>query len=123
VKVSDLQGKNMRKIVKSFILIIIILSVQGCFFIYLPGSVVGGIKDTLTGDEGDHCVNTTTKAGDRIFTQGGNVWVVKSLSGTSNRCSDPRLPIRALLLTQQEYNQSLATEANKKNEPQNDEWD
>ena len=73
------------------------LSLQGCFFVYIPGSVINGISDGMTGAEGSNCVGSNAKVGDRIRLPDGSTGVVKSLSGTSTRCTDPNLPIRALL--------------------------
>lgn len=70
---------------------------QGCLFIYLPGSVTSAISDSITGAEGQNCVGANAKVGDRVRTPGGGWATVKSLSGTSMRCTNPELPIRALL--------------------------
>lgn len=71
---------------------------SGCFFVFVPGSVVGKISDGLTGDEGEHCVGREVKVGNLIRNPAdGELWVVKSLSGTSIRCKDERYPIRAAM--------------------------
>lgn len=67
----------------------------GCF-IFIPGSVVGKISDTLTGDEGEHCVTRAAKVGDTFRLMDGRTATVKSLSGASMRCNDAT-PIRAAL--------------------------
>lgn len=67
------------------------------FFFFIPGSVVSKISDSVTGSEGDNCVGQQAQVGDPIRLPNGAVMTVKSLSGTSARCSDPNLPIRALL--------------------------
>lgn len=72
------------------------LALQGCWFVFIPGSVTAAVSDKLTGSEGENCVTSTTRVGDRV-TWKGQTMLVKSLSGTSSRCSDPNLPIRALL--------------------------
>ena len=66
------------------------------FFFFLPGSVTGAISDAVTGSEGSNCVGPNAKVGDNIRTPTG-VMTVKSLSGTSSRCTQPEFPIRALL--------------------------
>lgn len=73
------------------------LSLQGCF-VFIPGNVVGAVSDGLTGAEGQHCVAAHAKVGDSINLPGGGRGVVKSLSGTSMRCTQPEMPIRALLV-------------------------
>ena len=62
-------------------------------FIWLP---VGAIADALSGAEGTHCVAESIKVGDAVNSSGQRM-KVKSLSGTSSRCTDSSKPIRALL--------------------------
>jgi len=78
-------------------LLALAFSVQGCFFIFIPGSVMGGITDAVTGSEGNNCVGASAKVGDKVRMPGGGSATVKSLSGTSMRCASPEMPIRALL--------------------------
>ena len=68
------------------------------FFFYIPGSVIGKIGDAITRSEGEHCVAATAKVGDVLKRPNGNTATIKSLSGTSSRCRNPELPIRALLV-------------------------
>lgn len=74
------------------------VALQGCWFVFIPGSVTGAISDSLTGAEGSHCVPEFSKVGDKIRLPGGGVGIIKSLSGTSVRCTQPQMPIRALLV-------------------------
>lgn len=69
----------------------------GCFFFWIPGSVVKGVGDALTGASGEHCVGRGAKVGDRITLPDGRVGTVQSLSGTSVYCERPEHPIRAAL--------------------------
>jgi hypothetical protein len=69
----------------------------GCFVFFIPGSLVSKVSDGITGDRGAHCVPKYAKAGDKIKTPDGRIYVVASLSGTSMRCTDPDMPIRAEL--------------------------
>ena len=85
------------KLCKIIPILALTLSLQGCFFVYIPGSVISGISDGLTGSEGSNCVGSNAKVGDRIRLPDGSTGVVKSLSGTSTRCTVPSMPIRALL--------------------------
>jgi hypothetical protein len=62
-------------------------------FIWLP---VGAIADALSGAEGTNCVAESIKVGDAVNSNGQRM-KVKSLSGTSSRCTDSSKPIRALL--------------------------
>ena len=63
------------------------------FFFFLP---TGAIADAITGASGDNCVGENTKIGDKIAIK-GDVMIVKSISGSSSRCSDPKYPVRAEL--------------------------
>jgi len=69
----------------------------GCFFVFIPGSLIQRVSDSVTGAEGDNCVSTAATVGSRINLPDGRTATVKSLSGTSVRCTDARYPIRALL--------------------------
>lgn len=72
-----------------------VLALQGCWFVFIPGSVVSSVSDSITGAEGENCVPSTAKVGDRIRLPDLTMGSIESLSGTSIRCSDPNLPIRA----------------------------
>ena len=73
------------------------MCLQGCWFVFIPGSVVSSVSDSMTGAEGSHCVGPNAKVGDRIKLAGGAYGTVVSLSGTSMRCTQDAYPIRALL--------------------------
>ena len=77
-----------------FLSIILFSNTAHAFFFIIP---TGKISDLITGAEGDHCVTSVTKVGDKIAIAGGKVGEIKSLSGTSTRCTNQALPIRALL--------------------------
>ena len=74
---------------------VVSLTLQGCFFFVIPGSVTGKISDAVTGAKGANCVSATNKIGDKIRGPDGSIGTIKSLSGTSSRCTDARYPIRA----------------------------
>ena len=74
------------------------LKAAAWFFFLIPGSVINGVADAITGDEGEHCVSRQAKIGDDISLPDGSHLVVKSLSGESSRCSNPARPIRAKLV-------------------------
>lgn len=74
-----------------------LLLLQGCWFVFIPGSLVQAAADGITGAEGNHCVNERAKVGDYINLTDGTRWKVESLSGTSTRCQHPAHPIRARL--------------------------
>jgi hypothetical protein len=78
---------------KTLFVIVSALMLQGCWFVFIPGSLIQAASDGITGAEGNHCA----KVGDRIRLPGGGHGTVKSLSGTSIRCQQTELPIRALL--------------------------
>ena len=67
----------------------------GCWFVFIPGSLLQKASDGLTGAEGDHCVSASAKVGDRIGMAYGGSGTIMSLSGTSIRCTEPERPIRA----------------------------
>src|SRR5690349_21588412 len=77
------------------------------FFFFLPGSVTSKIGDAITGAEGENCVKAIAKVGDVLTSPSGNTATIKTLSGTSSRCRDPNLPIRALLT----FNYSFSSKA------------
>jgi hypothetical protein len=85
------------KIKNLVLLAALTLFLQGCLFFYIPGSVTSAVSDSITGSEGNNCVGANAKVGDKIRLPGGGVGTIKSLSGTSVRCTNPELPIRALL--------------------------
>lgn len=67
------------------------------FFFFIPGNVTSAISDKLTGAEGDNCVGPYAKVGDKIAVPGRGPGTIKSLSGTSMRCTTAEYPIRALI--------------------------
>jgi hypothetical protein len=77
---------------------VLALSLQGCWFVFIPGSAISAVSDGLTGAEGQNCVSASAKVGDAVSLPGGSRASIKSLSGTSIRCAQPELPIRALLV-------------------------
>jgi hypothetical protein len=70
---------------------------SGCFFIWIPGSLLQKASDGITGARGDHCVARSSAVGDRINIPGVGMGTVKSLSGESVRCTTAAHPIRAEL--------------------------
>ena len=90
---------NMKRTISLAILLFATASTNAnaFFFFFLPGSVTSKISDAFTGSEGDSCVMASTKVGDVIPLPNGGIATVKSLSGTSYRCTDPTHPIRALV--------------------------
>ncbi len=67
----------------------------GCFFVFIPGSLLQRASDGITGAEGEHCVPAAARVGDRIALPNGTTGEIKSLSGTSMRCKNEERPIRA----------------------------
>lgn len=67
------------------------------FFFFIPGSLISKVSDSITGAEGDICVKESAKVGDIITSAAGNNGVIKSTSGTSTRCQNKDLPIRAVV--------------------------
>jgi hypothetical protein len=67
------------------------------FFFFIPGSVTSAISDAITGSEGSNCVGQQVAVGGIVRLSNGGYARVKSLSGTSSRCPDSNMPIRAML--------------------------
>jgi hypothetical protein len=86
---------------KSAILLFVGLSVSfnanAWFFFFIPGSVTSAISDAVTGSEGNNCVGQQVAVGGVVKLSNGGYAKVKSLSGTSSRCPDSNMPIRAML--------------------------
>lgn len=81
----------------------------GCF-IFIPGSVVGAVSDSITGDRGEHCVPRGTVVGQRINMGFNRVGVVEYVSKTpSSRCNDSMMPMRAALAVLPDTATALAT--------------
>jgi len=59
--------------------------------------VSGGISDSLSGAEGEHCVGQDAKVGDIVRKQNGETGTIRSLSGISDRCPQPGRRIRSLI--------------------------
>jgi hypothetical protein len=70
---------------------------SGCFFVFIPVSLIAKASDAVTGAEGEHCVGRAAVVGSKIRDKDGSIYTVKSLSGTSVRCTNPDMPIRAAL--------------------------
>lgn len=79
------------------VILLLTLQLGGCWFVFIPGSLIQKASDGVTGAEGDHCVGRVAKVGDRIKLSNGTLGVVQSLSGTSVRCTNETMPIRASL--------------------------
>ena len=82
---------------KLFLVSAMALGLQGCWFVFIPGSMIDAASDAITGSEGASCVGGAAKIGDKVQIPGQKLGTVKSLSGTSIRCKQPEFPIRALL--------------------------
>ena len=80
-----------------FVLASVSSNANAWFFFFLPGSVTGKIADSITGAEGENCVGPNAKVGDTISVPGRGLMTIKSLSGTSSRCTSDVFPIRAML--------------------------
>ena len=85
------------KIATRALLVVATTQLGGCFFVFIPGSLMQKVSDGVTGAQGEHCVGRSAQIGDRIKLPDGKVGTVKSLSGTSVRCTNESIPIRAAL--------------------------
>ena len=77
--------------------IAITTQLSGCFFVFIPGELIQRVSDGFTGAEGEHCVSRAAKVGDIIRSRSGGSYIVRSLSGATERCRNPETPIRAAL--------------------------
>lgn len=77
---------------RGLLVVALALSLQGCFFIWIPGSLI----DSAVHGGTPYCVGEHTKVGDTIsLIEGGSV-VIKKLKGHSSRCKTRELPILAV---------------------------
>lgn len=67
----------------------------GCWFVFIPGSLIAHASDAITGDSGEHCVSRSVSPGQTIKLTTGQTEKVQSVSGASVRCQDSAYPIRA----------------------------
>lgn len=81
---------------RTVLLLLCTTQLAGCWFVFIPGSMISGIADSLGGYEGRHCIGESAKVGDRIKFTNGSTGVVKKLEGPSSRCQG-QWPIRALV--------------------------
>jgi hypothetical protein len=85
----------MKLPMKFYLLALLLVSSSAhAFFFIIP---TGKIADLITGAEGNNCVTNAAKVGDRLPLADGKVGEIKSLSGTSTRCTNQVQPIRALI--------------------------
>jgi hypothetical protein len=68
---------------------------QGCFFIWVPGSLIDAASDQISGDFGNFCIPSRLQTGDKVRMANGQMATVTRISGTSSRCTFAELPIRA----------------------------
>ena len=75
--------------------LLLVFPLQGCFFLYVPGSLIDKVADGLSGAEGNMCVSESAYVGGRVRNDRLS-GTVEKLEGKSRRCSDPT-PIRAVV--------------------------
>jgi hypothetical protein len=91
----QLRGKPMLMRRSIIVIVAAVLSLQGCLFIYLPGTTVAAVSDAFTGAKGENCVSEAAKVGDTVTFPNGATGTIKSISGNSTRCTNSDRPIRA----------------------------
>jgi len=77
------------------LLILATTQLAGCWFVFIPGSLIAHASDSITGDSGEHCVSRSVQPGQTIRLTTGQTGTVQSVSGVSVRCPDAAYPIRA----------------------------
>lgn len=116
--------KAYSQILRAWMLLLWLFALQGCTPIYfaskaveagasaatsvatkavvLTSGAVVAVASTAVGiattaDKGENCVPRDTRIGDKVVLPDGTSAVVKTLSGTSTDCPNPRMPVRAEL--------------------------
>jgi len=84
----------MNRLIKITIASLFLVANTAHAWIIIP---TGAISDLITGAEGNNCVTNAAKVGDKMPFGNGKVGEIKSLSGTSTRCTNGSQPIRALI--------------------------
>lgn len=88
---------NCRHIVRLGLLVSLVLSLSGCWFVFIPGSMVSSMGDALSGNTGQYCVGESAAVGSMVKMPDGRIGAVQKLEGASSRCSNTALPIRAVV--------------------------
>ena len=83
---------------RTLLVLALIAPLSGCWFVFIPGSAISAVGDSLAGYEGQHCVAENAKIGDKIRHPNGTFWTVKKLEGYSGRCANQFAPVRALVV-------------------------
>lgn len=74
------------------------LPLSGCFFFYIPGSLMQSASDSISGNVGNLCVSPGTKVGGQIkMPPDDHIGTVMKLEGSSSGCTNPARPIRAVV--------------------------
>lgn len=81
---------------KLALVMLLILPLSGCWFVFIPGSAIQAVADGLSGNEGQHCVGEHAKVGDRV-SRNGYSGTVKKIEGYSGRCGN-QTPVRAVVV-------------------------
>jgi len=76
-------------------LLFLVPLVSGCWFVYIPGTVVQSVSDGITGSFGNACVSPSAKMGEKVRTPTGGTATITAISGPSSRCQNAATPIRA----------------------------
>ena len=77
--------------------LLLCLPLSGCWFVFIPGSLISAVSDTITGDAGEHCVARGAYIGQKIRMPDGRIGTVQQVSSSaSSRCA-VATPIRAVL--------------------------
>ena len=75
----------------------LVMPLGGCFFFYIPGSVIESIGDSLSGTTGKNCVSESSSVGSPVKMSDGRIGKIQKIEGISGRCQNPALPIRAVV--------------------------
>lgn len=66
-------------ILRYVIIVAAALTLQGCWFVFIPGSLISGAADAMSGNQGQNCVGETARVGDRIRLNDGRIGTVQKL--------------------------------------------
>jgi hypothetical protein len=70
-----------------YLVVLICMLLQGCFFFYIPGSVLSSLSGW------NACAGENVQVGQRLKYVDGRMGTVERVSGRSERCQDGKIPI------------------------------
>ena len=81
---------------RTIAILLLTLSLQGCWFVFIPGGLIQAAADGLSGNSGRHCVTESAAVGQSTRFPDGRVGTIRKLEGFSSRCGNAT-PVRAVV--------------------------